>query len=41
VICNCQDVVALIETVARRLTGGNKAQAVALAMETDCRELAR
>jgi hypothetical protein len=29
---NRPDVVALIETAARRLTGGNKTQAVALAM---------
>jgi len=30
---NRPDVVALIETAARRLTGGNKTQAVALAMQ--------
>ncbi len=33
VTINRPDVVALIETAARRLTGGNKTQAVALAME--------
>lgn len=30
---NRPDVVAMIETAARRLTGGNKTQAVALAMQ--------
>jgi hypothetical protein len=33
VTINRPDVVALIETAARRLTGGNKTQAVALAMQ--------